>query len=429
MKASWIIAMREFKERVNSRYFLMMALVGPALILFGLYSLFTLSGDDNQKLKILISDPAGIMNGVMTGKTGQINYSFVDKYVEIEDFANQSIYQEFDAILEINEKVLTNNLAFLFQRKIISPTLVTRIHRDMEKRLEILKADQFTHLDFETFRRVMHSVKLEVRDAYRPTMKNNYYMAAYTGFFFGAIVLLFVFAFGMTILRSSSREKSNRVAEVMISIVKPEQLLAGKIIGVGLSALLQTALWFFGIGLGLAILRITVFPDLFQASNLIENDGIFLNNSWVSLIYDKINFFVMLPWFIFIFILTYLFYGSIFAALGAAQGSDSDGQKFLIPIFLLFILALASGYFIIENPQSSATDFLTQFPFTAPMVILIRLALGIEDTEIWTFISGLIIMTLTSWGFLRFAGRIYKKALLSNGYRLNWRKLMKWGLK
>jgi ABC-2 type transport system permease protein len=206
-------------------------------------------------------------------------------------------------------------------------------------------------------------------------------------------------------------------------------VLAGKIIGVGLSALLQTALWFFGIGLGLAILRITVFPDLFQASNLIENDGIFLNNSWVSLIYDKINFFVMLPWFIFIFILTYLFYGSIFAALGAAQGSDSDGQKFLIPIFLLFILALASGYFIIENPQSSATDFLTQFPFTAPMVILIRLALGIEDTEIWTFISGLIIMTLTSWGFLRFAGRIYKKALLSNGYRLNWRKLMKWGLK
>jgi ABC-2 type transport system permease protein len=429
MKAAWIIASREFRERIQSRYFVMMALLGPAFILFGLYSLFSLSGDDNQKLKILVADPAGIMNQIMTGKSGQINYTFIEKYVEIEDFADAPVYEEFDAILEINEKVLTNNLAFLFQRKIISPTLVTRIHRDMEKRLEILKADEFTHLDFETFRRVMHSVKLEVRDAYRPSMKNNYYMAAYTGFFFGALVLLFVFTFGMTILRSSSREKSNRVAEVMLSIVKPGQLLMGKIIGIGLSALLQTVLWFAGIALGLFILRITVFPDMFQAANLVENDGLYLNNSWVSLIYDKINFAVMLPWFVVVFLLTYLFYGSIFAALGAAQGSESDGQKFLIPIFLLLMMALASGYFVIENPQSSLSSFFTQFPFTAPMVIMIKLALGIDDTEIWSFVSALVIMTLTAWGFLRFAGKIYQKALLSNGYRLNWKRFMKWGLR
>ena len=429
MKSTWTIALREFKERVQSRYFVLMALTGPALILFALYSLFTLSGDDQQKLNILVADPANIMNNVMTGKSGQINYTFANKYIEIEDFSEESHYQQFDALLEINEKVLTNNLAFLFQRKIISPSLVTRIHRDMEKRLEILKADEFTNLDYETFRRVMHSVKLEVRDAYRPTMKNNYYMAAYTGYFFGALVLLFVFTFGMTILRSSSREKSNRVAEVILSIVKPRQLLMGKIIGIGLSALLQTALWFGGIALGLFILRMTVFPDLFQAANLIENEGLFMNNSWISLIYDKINFVVMLPWFMIIFVLTYLFYGSIFAALGAAQGSESDGQKFMIPIFLLFILALASGYFVIENPQSAASNFLAQFPLTAPMVIMIKLALGIEDKEIWTFVSALIIMAITAWGFLRFAGRVYQKALLANGYRLNWRKFLGWGMK
>jgi ABC-2 type transport system permease protein len=92
-------------------------------------------------------------------------------------------------------------------------------------------------------------------------------------------------------------------------------------------------------------------------------------------------------------------------------------------------MALASGYFVIENPQSSMSTFLTQFPFTAPMVIMIKLALGIEDTEIWTFVSALVIMALTAWGFLRFAGRIYQKALLTNGYRLNWRRLMKWGFR
>lgn len=429
MKATWIIAQREFKERIQSRYFVMMALIGPAVILFSLYSLFSLSGDENQKLKVLVVDPADIMKNIITGKSGQINYSFTDKYIEVEDFANQKIYQEFDALLEINEKILTNNLAFLFQRKIISPTLITRIHRDTEKRLEILKADEFTNLSYETFRRVMHSVKLEVRDAYRPTMKNNYYMAAYTGFFFGVMILLFVFTFGMTILRSSSREKSNRVAEVMLSIVKPRELLTGKIVGIGLSAILQTGLWFFGIALGLFILRITIFPDMFQASNLIENDGLFMNNSWVSLIYDKLNFTVMLPWFLLIFVLTYLFYGSIFAALGAAQGSESDGQKFLIPIFFLFLLALGSGYYIIENPQSGMSTFLTQFPFTAPMILMIKLALGVEDKEIWTFISSLVIMILTAWGFLIFASRVYRKALLTNGYRLNWKRLLNWGMK
>ena len=429
MMQTWTIAIREFKERVQSKYFALMALMGPVLVLFSLYSMFSLSGDDHQKLNILVVDPANIMNQIMTGKQGQINYTFIDEYVEVEDFAEKEIYQEFDALLEVNEKVLTNNLAFLFQRVIISPALVTRIHRDMEKRLEILKADEFTTLDYQTFRRIMHAVKLEVRDAYRPTLKNNYYMAAYTGFFFGALILLFVFTFGMTILRSSSKEKSNRVAEVMLSIIKPSQLLMGKILGIGLSALLQTVLWFLGIALGLFILRITVFPDMFQASNLLENDGLYMNNSWVTLIYEKINFFVMLPWFMLVFILTYLFYGSIFAALGAAQGSESDGQKFLIPIFLLLLLALFSGYFIIENPQSAMSSFLSQFPVTAPMILMIKLALGIEDKEIWTFISSLIIMAVSGWGFLIFASRVYRKALLTNGYRLNWRRFLGWGIK
>lgn len=429
MKTTWIIALREFKERLQSRYFALTALTGPAIIILGLYSLFTLSGDDNQKLQILVTDPANIMNSVMTGKTGQVNYTFIQKYIEVEDFAKQDIYQKFDAMLEINEKVLTNNLAFLFQRKIISPSLVTRIHRDMEKRLEILKADEFTNLDYETFRRVMHSVKLEVRDTYRPNSKNNYYLAAYTGFFFGALILLFVFSFGMTILRSSSREKTNRVAEVMLSIVRPNQLLMGKIIGIGMSALLQTMLWIGGIAIGLFALRITVFPDMFQASNLLEHEGLYMNNSWVSLVYEKINFAVMLPWFFLVFVLSYIFYGSIFAALGAAQGSDSDGQKFLIPLFFLLLMALGSGYYIIENPQSSLSGFLAQFPFTAPMVLMTKLALGIEDKELWSFTSALLIMAISAWGLLTFAGKVYQKALLSNGYRLNWKKLLNWGLK
>ena len=429
MNPTLTIAKREFKERVKSRLFISMALLGPAIIIFGLYSLFSLSGSEKQNIKILVADPAGIMDNVITGQQGQIQYTFVAKYIEIEDFANGPEYQKFDALLEINEKVLTNNLAFFFQRKVINPSLVTRIHRDMEKRLEMLKAAEFTNLNFETFRRVMHGVKLEVRDAYRPEMKNNYHMAAYTGFFFGLMILLFVFTFGMTILRSSSGEKSNRVAEVMLSIVKPRQLLLGKIVGIGASALLQTALWILGIALGLAILRYTLFPDMFSAQTLVANDGVFLYNSWQDLVFSKINFATMLPWFTLLFLLSYFFYGSIFAALGAAQGSESDGQKFLIPMFLLLLIAVAAGYFVIEYPQSPWSTFLSLFPFTAPMVNMINIALGIGDGGIWTFFLSLFIMLLSALILLRFAARVYKKALLNTGYRLNWGKLLRWGMR
>ncbi len=429
MNPTVTIAKREFKERIKSRSFILMALLGPAFIIFGLYALFSLNGSENQNLKILVADPAKIMDEVLTGQQGQIQYTFIAQYIEIEDFAHKAEYQKFDALLEINEKVLTNNLAFLFQRSVINPSLVTRIHRDTEKRLEMLKAAEFTALNYETFRRIMHGVKLEVRDAYRPEMKNNYHMATYTGFFFGLIILLFVFTYGMTILRSSSGEKSNRVAEVMLSIVKPSQLLLGKIIGIGLSALLQTALWILGIALGLAILRYTLFPDMFSAQTLVSNDGVFLYNSWQDLIFSKINFAIMLPWFVLLFLLSYLFYGSIFAALGAAQGSESDGQKFLIPMFLLFLIAVAAGYFVIEYPQSDWSTFLSLFPFTAPMVNMINIALGIGDGGIWTFFLSLFIMLISALILLRFASRVYKKALLNTGYRLNWGKLLRWGIR
>jgi len=426
---TWTIAKREFKDRLKSRFFISMAFIGPAMIILGLYTLFSLSGSDKQQLNILVSDPANIMNKLMLGKQGQIKYTFIERYVERDEFAYGSDFQKYDALLEINEKIISNHFAFLFQREIINPSLVTRIHRDTEKRLEMLKAGEFTQLNLETFRRVMHPIKLDVRDAYRPETKNNYYMAGYTGFFFGLLILLFVITFGMSILRSSSDEKSNRVAEVMLSIVQPRDLLLGKIIGIGLSAILQTTLWTLVVAFGLFVLRSTVFPDMFSANNLVETDGLILNNSWVNLIYSQINFGVMLPWFLLIFVLSYLFYGSIFAALGAAQGSQSDGQKFLIPILLIFIIALFSGYFTIENPQSSVVDALLLIPFTAPMVLMVKIAIGIQDEGVWTFFLSLLIMVLSALFFMRFAGRVYKSALLTNGYRLNWRKLLRWGMR
>lgn len=426
MNSSFIIAQREFKERLNSRYFLAMALLGPILVIFGLYALFSLSGNEKEPLHILVVDPANITNKIITGKSGQITYQFVSEYIEVDDFHSRTDFQQFDALLEINEKVITNNLVFLFQRKVISPILINKIHRDIEKRLEIQKAQAYTDLDYETFRNVMHSVRLEVRDAQRPAMKNNYFMAGYTGFFFGFLILLFVMVFGMNVMRSSSREKTNRVAEVMLSMVQPRELLLGKIFGIGLSAILQVTFWFIGISIGLYLLRITTFPDLFSGDNLLENEGVFVNNSWVSLVYNQINFGIMLPWFVLIFMLSYLFYGSLFAALGAAQGSESDGQKFLIPLFFLFVFALFSGYYCINYPESNLSIFFRYFPFTAPMALMVNIALGVQDRDYWHFLFSLLTLVISSWFLLRIAGRVYRAALLRNGYRLNWKKFFKW---
>ena len=428
MKNIFIIAGRELSERIKSRSFITFSLLGPLVVLFVLYILFNSTASETQKISVLVSDPIEQLEQIIVpDNKGQITYSFINSYVEPSDFVESDLFSTFDALLVVNEKVLSNNHVFLFQKQRLNTKVSQKIQRELEKRLEGLKAKEFTSLTVEEFLIVKHPLSMEIRDAYRPTDKQNYRLAAFAGYAFGLVIYVFVFLFGMTVLRSTTREKSSRISEVLLAMVKPSELMSGKLVGIGLAAVIQFVIWFSIIGGGLFVMRALFFPDMLDGANLLANNGDYTGyNDVVKLVYEQLNFTVMILFFALLLLLAYLFYGGFFAALGAAQGSESDGQQFLIPLILLLVISIWSGYFVVENPDHQFVFWLGIIPFTSPMVIMVKLGMGYDSSEIWQLLVALLILLISIVINIRIAGKMFQHALLNSGYRLRLAQLLNW---
>lgn len=432
MIKSWVIAKRELKERITNRSFLILSIVGPLMVLGLIYILFSLGGKEQKHWNVLISDPAGIYESrMLTQKDPSVTYSFADGYIETNDFSNNERYQKFDALLEINEKILTNKLAFVFYREKPSLKMQSRIHYQTERRLEEVLVNQFTRFTMAEFKKIKQPLNIPFKNVYNPYNQSTT-INGWVGLFYGAIIILFIFLFGMTILRSIGQEKSNRVVEVLLGSISPKQLMLGKIIGIGIAALIQFFIWASIILIGLYIIKDNFYIDLFDFKNTaISSDSTNLNlnkdyNQFVELIYDRINFKFMTLFFIIILTFGYLFYGSFFASIGAASGSESDGQQFVLPLLFILGLAIYSGYYYLKNPSSSIANFLHFNPFTSPIIIMVQLAQGYDAGNQYQLILSILILILSSYIVLSFAGRVYSNGILQFGHRVKLKLLLQW---
>lgn len=441
MKNSWIIAMRELKERIRSKSFIAMAFIGPILVLGIIYLLFALGGKNKAHWNVLITDPNGIMQAkIMAKEDASISYDFANDYIEIEDFAKNPRYQKYDAMLEVNEKVLNNKTGFLFYREKPSMQMAARVQYQFERRLEEIMVAEFTSLSVSDFRKIKQPINLGFRNVYDPRDEASD-LSGWVGYFFGSVILLFIFLFGMTILRSISKEKSNRIVEVLLASVKPRQLMLGKIMGIGISAFIQFAVWVIFVGIGLFVMRETLFPDLLDASNMnitqmteamknqtLQEQMITAKeyNQFVELVYERIRFGNMLGYFALFLGVGYLFYGTFFAALGAVSGSESDGQQFVIPLIALLLLALYGGHYALQNPVSELTTWFSFIPFTSPVVCMVKLAQGYPEGEGYLLFVSFFILLLSSILVLWLAGRLYKNGILQFGHRLGLKQFIRW---
>lgn len=441
MKNSFLIAIRELKERIGSRTFLLFSFLGPAIVLGMIYVLFAIGGQSKVHWNVLVTDPANVLgNKMMPTPDENISFAFADAYIEAGEFAAAKKYKQYDAMLEVNEKVLSNKTSHVFYREKPSLRMQTKLKYFVERRLEEVMVKQFTDLSVKDFRKIKQPLNVAFRDVYDP-YNESADLRGWVGFFFGVLIFVFIFLFGMTILRSVSNEKANRVVEVILASVKPRQLMMGKIMGIGLSAFIQFALWIIVIGVGLYAMRETLFPDALDASNIANTqllDGLgeqsyqdryFASreyNEFVTLVYDRIQYENMISFFVLFFIGGYLFYGALFAAVGATMGSESDGQQFVIPIILLLIAALYSGYYVLNYPHAPLSAFLHYFPFTAPVVVMVKLAYGYEPGHAHEIFISLITLLLSSAFMVLIASRLFKNGILQFGHRLKVKHLLKW---
>lgn len=439
MKNSLLIALREWKERVSSPSFLLFAVGGPVLMLVLIYLLFSYGGQTKQHWRVLVADPTGLLeNKMLINPDDALQFDFADDYIELDEFRDARRYQPYDALLEVNEKALSNKTGFVFYRNQPSVRMQTRVQFYYERRLEELMVKQFTDLSLSDFRKIKQPMNISFKDVNDPN-EEAADIAAWAGMTYGAVIFVFIFLFGMTILRSVNREKSNRIVEILLSSVKAKHLLSGKIIGIGLAAFVQFICWIALIGLGLYFMRETLFPDLLDASNLHLQvaegmDKSFQEqyftvkeyNEYVELIYERIHFLNMTGFFLLFFLGAYLFYGSLFAAIGASMGSESDGQQFVIPLILLLCFALFSGYYVMNYPASSLASIYHYLPFTSPVVVLVKLMQGYGPGEAYQLWLSFLILIVSGVLMLLLAGRIYQNGILQFGHRLQFKHLLKW---
>lgn len=441
MRNLWLIAQREFIEKVKSRSFILTAFFGPILLLVVLFGLFKLSDNGKKHWDVLVTDPTGLFESKMLPNQDKaINYFFLEDYVEMETFRDAKMYQKFDALVEINEKVLTNKTAFVFYRQKPSLKLQTKIQYQSERRLEEIMVKRFTKLSIASFRKIKQPLNVAFRNVYDPFDESSD-VRGWVGYFYGLLIVGFVFLYGMTILRSVSQEKSNRIIEIVLGSVSPRKLMAGKIIGIGITAIIQLIIWMVLVAIGLFLMREFIFQNSLDLSAMVNvqmteqvKNTTLLDqlmrgneqNDFLNLIYERVQFGTMNFYFVLFFLASYLFYGAFFTAIGATAGSESDGQQFIIPILLLLLVAVYSGYYCLHNPASNLTYVFQYLPFTAPIVAMVKLAIGYDPGTVYQLYLSLFSLVLGAVISLNIAGRLFNNGVLQFGHRIRLSLIFNW---
>jgi len=258
------------------------------------------------------------------------------------------------------------------------------------------------------------------------------------------MIYMFIFMFGSQLMRGVIEEKTNRIVEVIVSSVKPFQLMLGKIIGVALVGLTQFLLWVVFTTILVGAFQQT-FPDKFKApaaqqqfvtgqqmqpqaiaDETTANLKVETGNETANQIFEaiaSINFPVMIVSFIFFFIGGYLLYGALFAAIGSAVDNEADTQQFMLPVTVPLILAIVMMQYVINNPEGPLSWWLSMIPFTSPVIMMIRIPFGVPYWEL--ALSAVLLIAgflATTW----LAAKIYRTGILMYGKKVNYAELWKW---
>jgi ABC-2 type transport system permease protein len=413
-----------------------MTLLGPLLMAATvILPAFLADWSEATKKRIAVLDETGWLEGKFKN---QDNITFYYIHDDLETGKQKTIQQKGDMLLYIRRTELsvpTN--AELFST--VQPGLnVTAYIRSVMKKVIENKKLLASGINPE----VIKSSKVDINlVTYRINeegieKKSNTEVEVGLAIFAGIMIYFFIFMFGAQVLKGVMEEKSSRIVEVIISSVKPFQLMMGKIIGIAMVGLTQFFLW---------IILTMVFLGIFQtgivggdiSKNLMhlgqteqittqgtQPDAVGLNKlALVKDILEGINFRVMIFSFIFYFLGGYLLYASLFAAIGGAVDQDADTQQFMFPVSLPLIFSVMMTGVIINQPDSSLSIWLSLFPFTSPVIMMMRIPFGVPLWQVWTS-AGLLIFGFigTTW----LAAKIYQAGILMYGKKVNYMEIWKW---
>ena len=429
-----LIIQREFLTRVKKKSFIILTILGPILVAGFFAGAFYLGLKDESNVKVLVVDETFITDIEDFKDDDKFSFFwYTDNNRSLENAKEKFKDSDFNYLLYIPENITTGQAAQLHFKKTPSSRTESTLNKLTNRFVESLKLEQLK-ISQEDYAKLKTDIALHLVDIDKTQDKSNIRQKAGVGYVFAILIYMFIFMYAVQVMRGVIEEKQNRIVEVIISSVRPFQLMMGKIIGVALVGLTQFVIWIVLSTVLIAAVSAFFIPNLSDpaiqaemAQGSMQMSPLDLqNNDMLKFMFD-INWPLMIGLFIFYFLGGYLLYSSMMAAIGAAVDNDTDTQQFMLPVTMPLIFGFIIAQMTIENPDSTASVWFSQIPFTSPVVMMVRAAMGIgSGVTVLELISSMVLLILAFILTTLLAGKIYRIGILMYGKKVTYKELFKW---
>ena len=433
-----LILQREYIPRVKKKSFILMTLLGPILMAgIAIVPILIAKYSDDKINKIMVIDQRPeIFTTILPSSETVL---FINSKISLDSAKKAFDPEKFYGILYLQDDMVKNpGGAMLFTEKQANLSVTNYIENSLEKQIEQDKLKS-EGIDQKTLSSIETNVNLKTLSL--KGEENSAELATIVGFICGFLIYLFIFLYGVQVMRGVIEEKTNRIVEVIISSVRPFELMMGKIIGIALVGLTQFLLW---IVLTLTITtiasKVIIDPktDAKEVAQTMKSNNLDqhalkelgatpkIKEDAMSKLFSQlssINFPLIISCFFIYFLGGYLLYSALFAAIGAAVDNETETQQFMLPVTIPLILAFIVAQSIVQNPDSQLGFWFSIIPLTSPVVMMVRIAFGVPPWELALSI-GLLIAGFIGATWL--AGRIYRTGILLYGKKVNYKELAKW---
>jgi len=429
-----LIIKREYLTKVKNKSFIIMTILSPIIMIALIAVVAYLSQLNNNKERtISILDESGLVSSIFKN-TEYTTYTIL-KDLPLEEAKHLVEEKEEYGLLYIASGTNINDIAKsikFYSQDTPSLTIISSLESKLERKLTDLKLQQ-DGVDTDKIKASRTSIDIaqESYEGEKTSKIDNIVKLAFGGIA-GYLLFMFIIIYGNMIMRSVIEEKTSRIIEIIISSVKPIQLMMGKIIGTSLAGITQFVVWII-LGSVLMVVVSAIFginmsemqapqQEMMQQA-MVSQDMQMQAQQMIAAIYNLplIN---MIIAFVLFFVGGYLLYSSLYAAIGAAVDNETDTQQFIMPILMPLILAVYVGIFtVIEDPHGTVSTIFSFIPLTSPVVMLMRIPFGVP---LWQQLISLALLIGTFMFTVWFAAKIYRVGILMYGKKPSYKDIYKW---
>jgi len=438
-----LIIRREYSTRVRKKSFIVLTILMPVLIVGLMFLAMWMGLKDEKTYTALVADPGGWCGGEIAydkEKSVPVEFYLADDIIFGEDFLEDDRYAKYDLLIAIDNEVISNHIVRVLYREFPSARAQSFIELNVGNRLREHFAIKKGTITVEEYREIQQDFTFTFLNA--QTEEDEQLQAkAGVGLAFSIMIYMFILLYSMLVMRGVIEEKSNRVVEIVVSSVRPFQLMMGKIIGIGLVGLTQFLIWIVICIVGMIVIQNVVFPDIMNPENWEQvQQGAVVADATISTGMESVGqtsdaadlLLRQIPWgtliimFLVYFVGGYLVYASLFAMIGSAVDNEADTQQLMWPVILPLTFSYIVATTVIANPMGSTAVWFSMIPFTSPIIMLERITMNSFDNIYLELTISVVLLIGTAFLMIWLAAKTYRVGILMYGKKVTWKELIKW---